>query len=255
VCTATLVDAMVVSPSFFALFRKTLTRFLRPRDHHTAWGAVDRQRNYLQVSHYPAARQSHRFGNEADISISTSRHRVYRYTTEASRRSRPNHSSARIPLKRQAKGDDMKFANDGRRGKCESANATSFEIVKIGIGTCSRVTALAGLERWKEAAMKLTAIGLATALALSSTMAFAQSGSGTAAGSSTAGAPAASGAGAPAASGTTTGSAGGNLGNNAGSAAAGANSVENPSGNSFINTSPSGSTAMPNGATVGGGRR
>jgi hypothetical protein len=45
------------------------------------------------------------------------------------------------------------------------------------------------------------------------------------------------------------------MGNNAGSAAAGANSAENPSGNSFINTSPSGSTLMPGGGPGIGGRR
>jgi hypothetical protein len=42
----------------------------------------------------------------------------------------------------------------------------------------------------------------------------------------------------------------------AGSVSAGADSAANPSGNAFINTSPSGSTLMPNtGGIVGGGRR
>jgi hypothetical protein len=51
-------------------------------------------------------------------------------------------------------------------------------------------------------------------------------------------------------SGTTTG-----MSNGAGSAAAGANSGANPSGNSYINTSPSGSTLTPNtGNAPAGGR-
>jgi hypothetical protein len=97
--------------------------------------------------------------------------------------------------------------------------------------------------------MKLAAIGLATALALASTAAaLAQGG------------PASLRHDGPCGSqpcGVTTGSIGTSLGtslgNEAGSAAAGANSVENPSGNSLVNTSPSGSTLMPDGAS--GGRR
>lgn len=94
--------------------------------------------------------------------------------------------------------------------------------------------------------MKVAAIGLATVLALASTMAFAQEGSGNrgfeaGCGSSSCG--------------VATGSAAASMGDNAGSAAAGANSAANPSGNSFINTSPSGSTLMPGGGLIIGGRR
>jgi hypothetical protein len=94
--------------------------------------------------------------------------------------------------------------------------------------------------------MKIAAIGLATALALVGTAAFAQEGSTNrrfeaGCGSSPCG--------------VTTGSAGASMGNNAGSAEAGANSAANPSGNSFINTSPSGSTLMPGGGPSAGGRR
>jgi hypothetical protein len=54
-----------------------------------------------------------------------------------------------------------------------------FEIVKIGIGTASRVGSFfVSLKRSKEKAMQLTAIGLATALALASTTAFAMGGAG-----------------------------------------------------------------------------
>ncbi|MGA2994822.1 hypothetical protein [Bradyrhizobium sp.] len=60
-----------------------------------------------------------------------------------------------------------------------------------------------------------------------------------------------------ASAGTTTGFGNGILGSGAGSIAAGANSAANPSGNAFINTSPSGSTLMPNigGGTSGGVHR
>jgi hypothetical protein len=58
------------------------------------------------------------------------------------------------------------------------------------------------------------------------------------------------------AAGTTTGVGNGALSSGAGSVAAAADSAANPSGNAFINTSPSGSTLMPNtGGTAGGGRR
>jgi hypothetical protein len=94
--------------------------------------------------------------------------------------------------------------------------------------------------------MRIAAIGLATALALASTAAFAQEGSTNrgyqvGCGSSSCGAA--------------TGPAGASISNNAGSIAAGANSAENPSGNSFINTSPSGSTLMPGRGPSIGGRR
>jgi hypothetical protein len=94
--------------------------------------------------------------------------------------------------------------------------------------------------------MKIAAIGLATALALAGTTAFAQQGSVN--GGYEAGCGSSS-------CGATTGSAGASMGNNAGSAEAGANSAANPSGNSFINTSPSGSTLMPGGGPIIGGRR
>jgi hypothetical protein len=56
--------------------------------------------------------------------------------------------------------------------------------------------------------------------------------------------------------GTTTGAGNGALSSGAGSVAAAADSAANPSGNAFINTSPSGSTLMPNtGGIAGGGRR
>jgi len=56
--------------------------------------------------------------------------------------------------------------------------------------------------------------------------------------------------------GTTMGMGNGTLNGGAGSVAAAADSAANPSGNAFINTSPSGSTLMPNtGGTAGGGRR
>ena len=98
--------------------------------------------------------------------------------------------------------------------------------------------------------MKFTMIVLATVLVASNTSVFAQVGSVT--------------AGSAAASGSTVGSSVnaatggmGDLGNSAGSIAAGANSVLDPSGNSFINTSPSGSTLapIPNAPALGFGRR
>jgi hypothetical protein len=55
---------------------------------------------------------------------------------------------------------------------------------------------------------------------------------------------------------TTSAPAGTSTGMGSGGVAAGAASVSNPSGNTLINTSPSGSTLMPNtGAVAGGGRR
>jgi hypothetical protein len=95
--------------------------------------------------------------------------------------------------------------------------------------------------------MKLGTILLATALAVSSECALAQTGTSlpgtnSAAGlpGTNAGAPASGSANTGAMSGITTGVGG--VSTLAGSAAAGANSTFNPSGNSFINTSPSGST-------------
>ena len=106
----------------------------------------------------------------------------------------------------------------------------------------------------------INAIGLTAALMLTGGFAMAQS---TGAGSTGAGSTGAASAGSSATPGasTTTGSAttpgtptgAGSPNYNAGSAAAGANSQFNPSGNSLINPSPSGSTLSPNGqgGTVG----
>jgi hypothetical protein len=104
----------------------------------------------------------------------------------------------------------------------------------------------------KEITMRLmNTIGLATALMLSDGIAMAQS---TGAGSTGAGSTAGSASVGGTQPGTTTGSAttpstgAGSPNYNAGGAAAGANSQFNPSGNSLINPSPSGSTLTPNGA-------
>ena len=86
--------------------------------------------------------------------------------------------------------------------------------------------------------MKLGTILLAAALAVSSECALAQTG--TSLPGTSAGAPASGSANTGSMSGITTGVGG--VSTLAGSAAAGANSTLNPSGNSFINTSPSGST-------------
>jgi hypothetical protein len=86
--------------------------------------------------------------------------------------------------------------------------------------------------------MKLGTIMLATALAVSSECALAQTG--TSLPGTSAGAAASGSANTGTMSEITT--VGGGVSTLAGSAAAGANSVFNPSGNSFINTSPSGST-------------
>jgi hypothetical protein len=75
--------------------------------------------------------------------------------------------------------------------------------------------------------MKLATIILAAALAAAGPFAFAQSG---ASGSS----PGSTAAGAPATSGTVGSSAGGSTTGAAGSIAAGRNSAQNPSGNSYI---------------------
>jgi len=80
--------------------------------------------------------------------------------------------------------------------------------------------------------MKLAAIGLATALALAGTAVLAKGGSASRERNCDSKASPCR---------VTAGSSGTSTSNSAGSAAAGANSVENPSGSSFINTSPSGS--------------
>jgi hypothetical protein len=85
--------------------------------------------------------------------------------------------------------------------------------------------------------MRLTSLTLVAALTLAGAFAHAQS--------STMGTTGSAGS-TMNLGGSTTGAAiNGGLGNNAGSIAAGANSAFNPSGNSFINTSPSGSTLAP----------
>ena len=88
--------------------------------------------------------------------------------------------------------------------------------------------------------MKLGPILLATALAVSSESALAQTGTSVPGTNAGVGAPASGSANTGFMSGTTTGAGG--VSTLAGSAAAGANSSLNASGNSFINTSPSGST-------------
>jgi len=97
--------------------------------------------------------------------------------------------------------------------------------------------------------MKLGTILLATALAVSSECALAQTGTSLPGMNSAAGLPGTnSAAGAPPPGSANTGAVSGittvvgGVSTLAGSAAAGANSTFNPSGNSFINTSPSGST-------------
>jgi hypothetical protein len=89
------------------------------------------------------------------------------------------------------------------------------------------------LQRERRTVMKLAAIGLAMALALAGTAALAKGGSASRERSCNS---------SPSPCRVTAGSTGASMGNNAGSAAAGANSSVNPSGNSLINTSPSGQT-------------
>lgn len=110
----------------------------------------------------------------------------------------------------------------------------------------------------KDIIMKLATIGLAAALALTTSgMAFAQA-TGSATGGSATGGAGVSGTGTGSSMGTTTtgsatgttGSASSSMGNSAGSSAAGANSTYNPSGNSYINSSPSGSTLAPQSGTA-----
>jgi hypothetical protein len=155
-----------------------------------------------------------------------------------------------------------KPANVAGTGAAAASMLTASHI-PISSGT-SRVAAVCPRSKQdvkakrRTAIMKLATIGLAAALALTNTFALAQ-GAGSAGGSSTSGGSAASGTttgssmnGSTAGTtGTTTGS---NLGNSAGSSAAGANSTLNPSGNSYINTSPSGSTLGPAGPGSGVGR-
>ena len=99
--------------------------------------------------------------------------------------------------------------------------------------------------------MKLATLGLATALVFTGSYALAQSSGGSAGGSSATGGAATSGTTTGSSiTGTTSGNATGDyphtgVTNNAGSAAAGQNSGLNPSGNTLLNPSPSGSTLMP----------
>ena len=88
--------------------------------------------------------------------------------------------------------------------------------------------------------MKFGTILLATALAVSGECALAQNDTSFQGTNGAAGAPALGSVNAGSMNGITTGVGG--VSTLAGSAAAGANSALNPSGNSFINTSPSGST-------------
>jgi hypothetical protein len=103
-----------------------------------------------------------------------------------------------------------------------------------------------------ETIMRPMTIILTAALALASSYALAQS-SGSAGGNPATGGSATSGVTTGSSlNGTTTGTpTNGGTSNTAGSAAAGANSGLNPSGNSFINTSPSGSTLGPTGPGSG----
>ena len=103
----------------------------------------------------------------------------------------------------------------------------------------------------KGAIMKLATLGLATALVFTGTYALAQSSGGSAGGSSAMGGAATSGTTTGSSTGGTTsgnatgGTADTGMTNNAGSAAAGRNSGLNPSGNTLLNPSPSGSTLTP----------
>jgi hypothetical protein len=96
--------------------------------------------------------------------------------------------------------------------------------------------------------MKLGTILLATALAVFGECALAQTGTSLPGTNAGVGAPASGSANTGFMSGTTTGVGG--VSTLAGSAAAGANSTSNPSGNSFINTSPSGSTIQGGGGQI-----
>ena len=109
--------------------------------------------------------------------------------------------------------------------------------------------------------MKLTAIGLATALMLSGAAAFAQGpggcavgaggsaggGSGPTGSSSTSSSPGTSSSG-------TTGTGNGGISNQAGSAAAGANSMQNPSGNQLLNNNTPGTSGAPTAPSYSGVR-
>lgn len=90
--------------------------------------------------------------------------------------------------------------------------------------------------------MRIAVIGLAAALALTGTIAFAQS--------VPEGPKRQPGCGSSPC-GVMTAPTGTSLGNNAGSITAGATSFQNPSGNSLINTSPSGSTLVTGAGAVG----
>src|SRR5829696_1940546 len=131
----------------------------------------------------------------------------------------------------------------------------------IFMGTATNCDRQTGTLRWrtsfaryaarKGAIMKLATFGLATALVFAGTYALAQSSGGSAGGSSATGGAATSGTTTGSSTGgTTTGNATGGTAdtgvtNNAGSAAAARNSGANPSGNTLLNPSPSGSTLTP----------
>jgi hypothetical protein len=107
--------------------------------------------------------------------------------------------------------------------------------------------------------MKLATLGLVTALALTGTYALAQSSGGSTGSSATGSAATGGTTTGSSTTGTTTGNATGGtadtgMTNNAGSAAAARNSGVNPSGNTHINPSPSGSTLAPAGPGSPAGR-
>jgi hypothetical protein len=132
----------------------------------------------------------------------------------------------------------------GTRASNTNSRAQSHSRQRRNICCCDRLSPMTA----KETAMKMKAVTLlATALALTSTVAFAQSG-GTGAGASGTAAVGAAPPSGSMANGTTTGQAPSgtaypNL--NAGGTAAGANSTQNPSGNGLLNSSPSGATIGP----------
>lgn len=122
----------------------------------------------------------------------------------------------------------------------------------------NRVERLSPIDnRQWESSMKVTTIGLATALMLSSAAAFAQgaggaSGSaGSAASSGVSGTGTSTSPGVNTGTGTTTGMGNNGVSNQAGSAAAGANSAQNPSGNTYLNNTVPGMS----GPTGGPSRR
>jgi hypothetical protein len=153
-------------------------------------------------------------------------------------------------------------AKIGDMGECVTAcNACAedgrFSATSWNVNLGKHLSPIAN-RRW-ENFMKLTTIGLAAALMLSSPAAFAQGGTGGAGGGTggTAGAAAGSTAtstnpgGSAGTTGSTTGSGNNGLSNQAGSAAAGANSAQNPSGNTYLNNNVPGMSGAAPGASPG----